>query len=42
MSRWPVDPSWIVIRAMEAVGLVWDVVRVDPEKMARKAVAEAA
>ena len=42
MSRWPVDPSWLVIRSMEAVGLVWDVVRVDPERMARKASAEAA
>jgi len=26
---------------MEALGLAWDVVRVDPERMARKAVADA-
>jgi stearoyl-CoA desaturase (Delta-9 desaturase) len=41
MSRWPVDPSWVVIRAMEAVGLAWDVVRVDPTRMAKKAAATA-
>jgi stearoyl-CoA desaturase (delta-9 desaturase) len=41
MSRWPVDPSWLVIRAMEAVGLAWDVVRVDPARMAKKAAATA-
>jgi stearoyl-CoA desaturase (delta-9 desaturase) len=41
MSRWAVDPSWIVIRAMEAVGLVWDVVRVDPSRIEKKAAATA-
>jgi stearoyl-CoA desaturase (delta-9 desaturase) len=41
MSRWPVDPSWLVIRAMEAVGLAWDVVRVDPARMAKKSAAPA-
>ena len=41
MSRWPVDPSWLVIRTLEALGLAWDVVRVDPERMARKALADA-
>ena len=41
MNRWAVDPSWLVIRGMEALGLAWDVVRVDPERMARKAVADA-
>jgi fatty-acid desaturase len=34
---WQVDPSWIVIRAMEATGLVWDVVRVDERRQQRKA-----
>jgi stearoyl-CoA desaturase (delta-9 desaturase) len=41
MSRWPVDPSWLVIRTLEALGLAWDVVRVNPERMARKALADA-
>jgi stearoyl-CoA desaturase (delta-9 desaturase) len=35
--RWQFDPAWFVIRSLEAAGLVWDVVRVDPERMARKA-----
>jgi stearoyl-CoA desaturase (delta-9 desaturase) len=34
---WQVDPSWIVIRALEATGLVWDVVRVDERRQQRKA-----
>jgi stearoyl-CoA desaturase (delta-9 desaturase) len=37
MRRWEVDPSALVIRGLERLGLVWDVVRVDPEKAARKA-----
>jgi stearoyl-CoA desaturase (Delta-9 desaturase) len=41
MRRWEIDPSAIVIRALERVGLVWDVVRIDPERQAKKA-AEAA
>jgi stearoyl-CoA desaturase (Delta-9 desaturase) len=41
LSRWPVDPSWLVIRAMEAVGLAWDVVRVDSSRMEKKAAATA-
>jgi stearoyl-CoA desaturase (Delta-9 desaturase) len=41
MSRWPVDPSWLVIRAMEATGLAWDVVRIDPARVERKAAATA-
>ena len=36
------DPSGIVIRGLEKLGLVWDVVRVDPERQAQKAVTEAA
>jgi stearoyl-CoA desaturase (delta-9 desaturase) len=38
LRRWQLDPSWLVIRALEATGLVWDVVRVDERKQARKAV----
>ncbi len=37
MRRWEIDPSALVIRAMEKLGLVWDVVRIDPERQARKA-----
>jgi stearoyl-CoA desaturase (Delta-9 desaturase) len=34
---WQVDPSWIVIRLLEATGLAWDVVRVDKRRQERKA-----
>jgi stearoyl-CoA desaturase (delta-9 desaturase) len=33
---WQVDPSWIVIRALEVTGLAWDVVRVDERRQERK------
>ena len=36
---WEVDPSALLIRAMEKLGLVWDVVRIDPERQERKAAA---
>jgi stearoyl-CoA desaturase (Delta-9 desaturase) len=36
MRRWELDPSAIVIRGLEKLGLVWDVVRVEPERQARK------
>ena len=39
LKRWQIDPSAAMIRTLEALGLAWDVVRVDPERMARKAVA---
>jgi fatty-acid desaturase len=39
MRPWEVDPSAIVIRSLEKLGLVWDVVRIDPERQARKAAA---
>jgi fatty-acid desaturase len=42
MRRWELDPSAWFIRALERVGLVWDVVRIDPERKALKAAAEAA
>src|SRR3954465_7905595 len=34
--RWEVDPSAIVIWMLEKAGLAWDVVRVAPERQARK------
>jgi stearoyl-CoA desaturase (delta-9 desaturase) len=36
MRRWQPDPSAAVIWALERLGLAWDVVRVDPERQARK------
>ena len=41
MRAWEIDPSAIVIRSLEKLGLVWDVVRIDPERQARKAEAAA-
>ena len=38
MRRWQFDPSRYVIRGLEKMGLVWDVVRINPERQARKAV----
>ena len=38
MRRWQFDPSAMVIRALERCGLAWDVVRISPERMARKAI----
>ncbi len=37
LRRWQVDPSAIVIRMMEIVGLAWDVVRVDPARREHRA-----
>jgi stearoyl-CoA desaturase (Delta-9 desaturase) len=37
MRRWELDPSALFIRALEKVGLVWDVVRVDRERQERRA-----
>jgi len=42
LRRWELDISAAVIWAMERVGLVWDVVRVSPERQAAKLAAEAA
>jgi stearoyl-CoA desaturase (delta-9 desaturase) len=33
LGRWQLDPSAAVIRALEACGLAWDVVRVSPERL---------
>ena len=40
LRRWQIDPSAAMIRLMEITGLAWDVVRVDPVRMQRKALAE--
>jgi stearoyl-CoA desaturase (delta-9 desaturase) len=37
LGRWQLDPSAAVIRALEACGLAWDVVRVSPERRGRAA-----
>ena len=39
MRGWEIDPSALVIRGLEKLGLVWDVVRIEPERQARKAIA---
>ena len=36
LRRWELDPSALVIRALERVGLAWDVVRVSPKRQATK------
>ena len=38
MRRWQIDISAWVIWALERTGLAWDVVRISPERQARKAV----
>ncbi len=40
LRRWQLDPSAAVIRGLEVVGLAWDVVRVDPKRRERRALAE--
>jgi stearoyl-CoA desaturase (delta-9 desaturase) len=42
LRRWEIDISSLVIRGLEAVGLVWDVVRVSPQRQQEKALAQAA
>jgi stearoyl-CoA desaturase (delta-9 desaturase) len=37
LGRWELDPSAAVIRALEKLGLVWDVVRISPERQATRA-----
>jgi stearoyl-CoA desaturase (Delta-9 desaturase) len=38
LGRWQVDPSAGIIRLLEMTGLAWDVVRVQPKRIAHKAV----
>jgi stearoyl-CoA desaturase (delta-9 desaturase) len=42
LERWQVDPSAAIIRALEVLGLAWDVVRVTPERRQAKALEQAA
>jgi stearoyl-CoA desaturase (delta-9 desaturase) len=42
LRRWQLDPSAAIIRTLEKAGLVWDVVRIDPARQSRKALAEPA
>lgn len=37
LRRWEVDPSALIIGAMEKLGLVWNVVRISPERQAQRA-----
>jgi stearoyl-CoA desaturase (delta-9 desaturase) len=37
LRRWQIDPSAGMIRVLELLGLAWDVVRVDPAHIARRA-----
>ena len=41
LRRFEVDPSALVIRGLEKLGLVWNVVRISPERQAIKAAASA-
>jgi stearoyl-CoA desaturase (delta-9 desaturase) len=36
LRRWEVDPSAALIRGMEKLGLVWNVVRISPERQAER------
>ncbi len=42
MRRWQLDPSAVIIRVLEMVGLAWDVVRIDPDRLRSKALASTA
>ena len=39
LRRWQLDPSALVIRGLEKLGLAWDVVRISPERQSLKAFA---
>ena len=36
LARWQIDVSWLVIRALERLGLVWNVRRPTPEQLERR------
>jgi stearoyl-CoA desaturase (delta-9 desaturase) len=42
LRRWQIDPSAGMIRALEMMGLAWDVVRVDPDRPRREPAPEPA
>jgi stearoyl-CoA desaturase (delta-9 desaturase) len=42
LRRWEIDPSALVIRGLEKLGLAWNVVRIAPERQRLKAVASEA
>ena len=42
LRRWQLDPAARMILWMEKLGLAWDVVRIDPERIIRRALPEAA
>jgi stearoyl-CoA desaturase (Delta-9 desaturase) len=41
LRRWELDPSALVIRAMQRVGLAWNVVQIAPERQAAKLIGAA-
>jgi stearoyl-CoA desaturase (Delta-9 desaturase) len=42
LRRWEIDPSALVIRGLEKLGLAWNVVRVTPDRQGTKALATTA
>jgi stearoyl-CoA desaturase (delta-9 desaturase) len=36
LKRWEIDPSALIIGALERVGLAWNVVRISPERQAQR------
>jgi stearoyl-CoA desaturase (delta-9 desaturase) len=36
LRRWEIDPSALIIGAMEKLGLAWNVVRISPERQAQR------
>jgi stearoyl-CoA desaturase (delta-9 desaturase) len=42
LKRWEVDPSALVIRGLEKLGLVWNVVRISPERQQAKELGQGA
>jgi stearoyl-CoA desaturase (delta-9 desaturase) len=42
LRRWEIDPSALIIRLLEKLGLAWDVVRISPDRQGTKALATVA
>jgi stearoyl-CoA desaturase (delta-9 desaturase) len=36
LRSWEIDPSALIIKALERVGLAWNVVRISPERQAQR------